>query len=59
VSRFYDLDHLGGFLLLILYIRIHFTGEPGMSCPWAGDYIAILFFVLFILVLKNEVFRIT
>jgi len=27
------LNHLGGFLLLIPYFRIHFTGEPGMSCP--------------------------
>jgi len=26
------LNHLGGFLLLIPF-RIHFTGEPGMSCP--------------------------
>jgi|GEM_PF-3401422 len=56
--QFYDLDHLGGFLLLTV-IAVHFTGEPGMSCPWAGNYIAILFFVLSILALKDEAFRIT
>gem|GEM_PF-1781539 len=27
------LNHLGGFLLLIP-IGIHFTGEPGMPCPY-------------------------
>jgi len=27
------LNHLGGFLLLTTYRRVHFTGEPGMSCP--------------------------
>jgi len=26
------LNHLGGFLLLTA-IAVHFTGEPGMSCP--------------------------
>jgi len=30
--QFYDLDHLGGFLLLTA-IAVHFTGELGMSCP--------------------------
>jgi len=44
--------------VLLTTIVVHFTGEPGMSCPWAGDYIAILFFVLSILALKDEVFRI-
>jgi len=58
VSRFYDLDHLGGFLLLIPYIRIHFTGELGMSCPWGAHCITILFLGLSILALKDEVFRI-
>jgi len=59
VSRFYDLDHLGGFLLLVSYIKIHFTGEPGLSCPWDRDCIAILFCLLSILALKDEAFRIT
>jgi len=41
------LNHLGGFLLLTPYFRVHFTGEPGMSCPWGLHCIAILFFVLY------------
>jgi len=49
-------DHLSGFLLLTA-IAVHFTGEPGMSCPWDRHYIAVLFFVLSILALKSEVFR--
>jgi len=32
VSRFYDLNHLGGFLLLTA-IAVHFTGEPGDVLP--------------------------
>jgi len=31
-----SLAHLGGFLLLTAYSAVHFTGEPGMSCPWGG-----------------------
>jgi len=52
------LNHFGGFLLLTTIV-VHFTGEPGTSCPWAKDYTAILFRLLSILALKNGVFRIT
>jgi len=52
------LNHLGGFLLLTA-IAVHFTGEPGMSCPWARECTAILLRLLSILALKDEVFRIT
>jgi len=48
-----------GSALLILYIRIHFTGEPGISCP--RECTAILFRLpsILALALKNEAFCIT
>jgi len=45
-------------VLLLTAIAVHFTGEPGMSCPWDGYCRVVLFFVLSILTLKSAVFRI-
>jgi len=52
------LNHFGGFLLLTA-IAVHFTDEPGMSCPWRQNDSTALFSTLSILALQGEVLRAT
>jgi len=46
-------------VLLLTAIAVHFTDEPGMSCPWRQNGSTALFSALSILALKNMAFRLT
>jgi len=44
-------------VLLLTAIAVHFTDEPGMSCPWRQNDSIALFSALSIPALKDVVFR--